>query len=238
MEPKDINFAAMPQTAVNVVTKPAEFFQSMPKTGGFLEPLVFVVIMGLVSGVLQAILSMVGLGYGHGMMGGFGTIIFMPIAFAIGSFIGAAILFVVWKLMGSQEDYETAYRCCAYLAALSPITSILGYIPYAGILINMAIFAYYTVAASVHVHQIPSQKAWLVFGILTVIFALLGLSAEYRGRQMAAHMGPWSGMDRQSADEFRRSVRDAGQNADEMRKQAEKMAREYEQQRRLQEQED
>ncbi len=236
MDPKNINFAAMPQTAVNVITKPAEFFQAMPKTGGFLEPLVFVVIMGLISGILQAILNMVGLGYGRGMMGGFGMILFMPIAFAIGSFIGAAILFVIWKLMGSQEDYETAYRCCAYLSALSPITSILGYIPYAGIVLNMAIMAYYTVAASIHVHGIPSQKAWLVFGVLAVIFALLLLSAEYQGRRMAERMGPWSGMDREAADDFRKAVREG--DADEMRKQAEKMAREIEQQRRLQEQED
>jgi uncharacterized membrane protein YdjX (TVP38/TMEM64 family) len=46
------------------------------------------------------------------MGAGFGAIIFMPIAVAIGSFIGAAILFVIWKLMGSQEDYETAYPLC------------------------------------------------------------------------------------------------------------------------------
>ena len=53
-------------------------------------------------------------------------IIFMPIAVAIGSFIGGAILFIIWKLMGSQEDYETAYRCGAYLMALAPITAIIG----------------------------------------------------------------------------------------------------------------
>ena len=81
MEPKDINFAAMPQTAINVVTKPAEFFQGMPKTGGFLEPLIFAVIMGLIAGIIQAILGFVGLGPaggygGGGMMSGFGMIIF------------------------------------------------------------------------------------------------------------------------------------------------------------------
>ena len=122
MEPKDINFAAMPQTAVNIITKPAEFFQEMPKSGGFLEPLVFAVIMGFISGIIQAILSFIGLGPGAGYGGGihgFSMIIFMPIAAAIGSFIGGAILFIIWKLMGSQEDYEAAYRCGAYLMALS-----------------------------------------------------------------------------------------------------------------------
>ena len=69
MEPKDINFAAMPQTAVNVITKPAEFFQGMPKSGGFLEPLVFAIIMGFIAGIIQAILSFIGLGPVPGMAG-------------------------------------------------------------------------------------------------------------------------------------------------------------------------
>jgi hypothetical protein len=189
MEAKDINFAAMPQTAMRVVTAPAEFFKSMPKTGGFLEPLVFAVIMGFIAGIIRAILSLFGIGYGAGygggMMSGFGMIIFMPIAAAVGSFIGGAILFVIWKLMGSQEEYETAYRCGAYLMALAPITTILSIIPYAGGIINMAIYVYFLVIASTQVHNIPSQKARLVFGIIGAILVLIGITAEYKARSMA-----------------------------------------------------
>lgn len=216
MKHNEINFAAMPQTAINVITKPADFFKSMPKTGGFLEPLIFAVIMGLISGIIQAILSFVGLGsagsYGAGMAAGFGAIIFMPIAVAIGSFIGAAILFVIWKLMGSQENYETAYRCGAYLMALAPITSLINVIPYAGAIISLAICTFYLVMASVYVHKIPAQKAWLVFGIIALIFALGGVWAEHK----ASSMGPWQ----QVGDEYR-------QSAEDLRKQAEEMARRY-----------
>jgi hypothetical protein len=216
MKHNEINFAAMPQTAINVITKPADFFKSMPKTGGFLEPLIFAVIMGLISGIIQAILSFVGLGpagsYGAGMAAGFGAIIFMPIAVAIGSFIGAAILFVIWKLMGSQENYETAYRCGAYLMALAPITTILNAIPYAGAIISLVICTFYLVMASVYVHKIPAQKAWLVFGIIALIFALGGVWAEHK----ASSMGPWQ----QVGDEYR-------QSAEDLRKQAEEMARRY-----------
>ncbi|MEN6467525.1 MAG: YIP1 family protein [Smithella sp.] len=230
MEPKDINFAAMPQTAINVVTKPAEFFQGMPKTGGFLEPLVFAVIMGFIAGIIQAILSFIGLGhaggYGGGMMAGFGAIIFVPIAIAIGSFIGAAILFVIWKLMGSQENYETAYRCGAYLTSLAPLIAVIGVIPYAGGLVNMAIYVFYLVAASIHVHNIPSQKAWLVFGIIGVIFALIGVFAEYKVRNMASSMDKW----RQTGEEFRKSARDMEKSTEEMRKQAEEMAKQLKEQ--------
>lgn len=224
MEPKDIDFAAMPQKAISVVTKPAEFFQAMPKAGGFLEPLIFAVIMGLITGIIQAILNVIGLapgaGYG-GVMGGFGSIIFMPIAAAIGSFIGAAILFAIWKLMGSEENYETAYRCGAYLMAVAPITAIIGVIPYAGGIITMAIYVYFLVTASIHVHHIPSQKAWMVFGIIGVIFAILGIVAEHKARNMASELGKWQKMGK----EFEKSAKDIEKSSDEMRKQAEEMAK-------------
>jgi hypothetical protein len=230
MEPKDIDFAAMPQKAINVVTKPAEYFQGMSKTGGFLEPLAFAVIMGLIAGIIQAILSIIGLGhaagYGSGMMAGFGSIIFMPIAAAIGSFIGAAILFVIWKAMGSEENYETAYRCSAYLMALAPITAIISVVPYAGGLVNMVIYVFYLVTASIHVHNIPSQKAWLVFGIIGVIFALAGVYSEHKARSMASSMDKW----RQVGEEYRKSAKDMSKSSEELRKQAEEMAKQFKEQ--------
>jgi len=212
MDPKSIDFSAMPQTAINVITKPAEFFQGMSKTGGFLEPLVFAVIMGFIAGIIHAVLSLFGAGYGGGMAGGLGVIIIMPIAVAIGSFIGAAIMFVIWKLVGSQEDYETAYRCGAYLMALAPITAVISVVPYAGGLVNMAIYVYFIVMASIYVHNIPSQKAWLVFGIIGVVFALLGVFGEYKARNMAS------------------SIKGMEASTEEMRRQAQEMAEQYRQQ--------
>lgn len=230
MEPKDINFAAMPQTAMNVVTKPAEFFQGMPKSGGFLEPLVFAVIMGFIAGIIQAILSIIGLGPGAGYGGGmhsFSMIIFMPIAAAIGSFIGGAILFIIWKLMGSQEDYEAAYRCGAYLMALAPITAIIGAIPYAGGLISMGIYLFYLVTASVHVHNIPSQKAWLVFGIIFAIFAIMGVYGEHKARTMRPQFEQWREMGENMRKEYQDQAKDMKKSSDEMRKQAEEMAKQF-----------
>ena len=234
MEPKDIDFAAMPLIAVNVVTKPVEFFQGMPKTGGFLEPLVFTIIMGFIAGIIRAMLSFIGLGlsagYGGGMSG-FTMIIFMPIAAAIGSFIGGAILFVIWKLMGSQEDYETAYRCGAYLMALAPITAIISVVPYAGGLINMFIYVFYLVTASIHVHNTPSQRAWLVFGIIGLIFVLFGLFAEHKVRNMGSEMGKWREMSENMRKEYQDKAKDMQKSSDEMRKQAEEAKRQVEQNR-------
>ncbi|PKN10090.1 MAG: hypothetical protein CVU72_02350 [Deltaproteobacteria bacterium HGW-Deltaproteobacteria-7] len=230
MDPKSINFAAMPQTAIEIVTKPAEFFKGMPKTGGFTEPLVFAVMMGFIAGIIQAILGFIGLGhaggYDGGMMGSFSVIIIMPIAAVIGTFIGGAIFFLIWKLIGSQENYETAFRCGAYLMALSPITSVVGVVPYAGGLITMAIYIFYMVTASIHVHHIPAQKAWLVFGLIGLIVASIGLFSEYKIRHMASSMDQW----RQRGEEYRKSARDMGKSSEEIRKQAEKMVEQIKEQ--------
>ncbi|MDI6742264.1 MAG: YIP1 family protein [Smithella sp.] len=234
MEPKEINFAAMPQTAVNVVARPAEFFQSMPKTGGFLEPLVFVIAMGVITGVVQVILNFAGLGYSgpqeNSMMARLSFIVFMPVAAAIGSFIGAAFLFVIWKIMGSSENYETAYRCGAYLMALSPITTVIGAIPYAGGILSMAIYVYYLVMASVYVHDLPAQKAWIVFGIIGAIFVFFGLFAERSMRHMDTDTERWRKMGEHMSEEYRQPVTEMEQSSEAMRKQAEEMVRQLQQQ--------
>ena len=184
---KDINFAAMPQIAVNVITKPAKFFKTMPKTGGFLEPLIFAIIMGVIAGIIRALIGIFHFTYiSERVTECLGFIILYPIFIASGSFIVAAILFVIWwKLMESQENYETSCRCIAYLAALAPIVVMISAIPYVGNIINMAICVYYLVIASKHVHNIPEQKAWLVFGIIGAILVLILIALENEARNMA-----------------------------------------------------
>ncbi|MGA7826367.1 MAG: YIP1 family protein [Geobacteraceae bacterium] len=222
MESKGINLAAIPQTAIKVVTTPAVFFREMPKFGGFVEPLVFMVIMGvisgLISGLLQAISSLLGLHLFVGTQMGVAAIVFMPIMFALGSavfgFVSAAILFVIWKLMGSEESFETAYRCVAYLAALSPITALLGIIPYLGGAIGFVVFCFYLVTASVQSHGIAPQRAWVVFGILAAIFVVFSVSAQIAARRFARNM-------EQAAESWKGA-------SDEMQKAAEEMQKKME----------
>jgi len=231
METDKIDFAAMPQTAVKVITAPAEFFKEMPKTGGFIEPLVFAAVLGLLAGVVYAVSGILGLRY---MNSGVGSsllmLIYMPIGAIIGSFIGAAILFVIWKLLGSQEDYESAYRCAAYLTALSPIVALLALIPYAGGVINMAIYLYYIVIVSVEVHNLPAQKAWLVFGIICAIFALWGLRTEYSARNMSSAAREWQKAAKESAEAFKQSAKEMEKSTGDLQKQTEEMAKQFQKQ--------
>jgi hypothetical protein len=166
MEGSKIDFAGIPQTAKNVLTSPPEFFREMPKTGGFVEPLVFMIAMGVVAGLLQSILSVLRLQVGAGMAMGLASVIVLPIMIGIFGFVGAAVLFLIWKLMGSGESYETAYRCGAYAGALTPVSVLLSLIPFVGAAVSVLLMTFFLVTASVAVHGIPSRKAWMVFGII------------------------------------------------------------------------
>lgn len=176
----------MIDTVKQVIVNPAGFYRNMPKTGGFGAPLVFAVVLGLVSGIIQAVLGLV-----HLSPLGLSAIIMMPIGVLIGGFIGAAIMFVIWKLMGSTESYETAYRCGAYSMAVHPITVVAGVIPVVGGLVGLAWMLYLLVMASVEVHKIPAKKAWLVFGIITAVLALLSFSAQAGARKMNRAMSDY-----------------------------------------------
>lgn len=184
MPKQGIDFAAMPQTAIKVITGPAAFFREMPKAGGFGEPLLFLLVMSAVTGLIQAVLLLLGLvpDVHMSVVVAVGSIVLYPLVAAVAGFVIAAVLFVLWKLMGSQGSYETAYRCMAYVGALFPITAVLGAIPYAGGVLGVALTTYFYVTASVETHKITAQKAWTVFGIIGVLLIAMNLGGELASR--------------------------------------------------------
>jgi len=225
MEGKSIDFAAIPQTAVKVLTSPPEFFRQMPKTGGFVEPLVFMIAMGVAAGLLGSILAVLRLQLGTGMAMGVGSVIIMPIMIAIFGFVGAAILFLIWKLMGSQESYETAYRCGAYIGVLTPISVLLHLIPYLGGAASVLLMTFFLVIASVAVHNIPSQKAWLVFGIIGGLLVLFSVSAEMTARRIGKEAVRFRQEAEEAAKTMQKQAEQLQKQSEQLQKQAEEASR-------------
>src|SRR4030042_530249 len=221
METKSIDLASIQKTAMRVLTSPSAFFREMPKTGGFVEPLIFMVIMGIISGLIQTVFSLVGLHIAAGMAMGVASIILFPIVISIGGFIGAAILFLIWKLLGSQESYETAYRCGAYISVLMPIITVLGIIPYLGSAVAIALYVYFLVIASVEVHKIPSQKAWLVFGIIGAILIIMNISAQITARKFSRETGKFRERMEETSKALKKQVEQMEKQTGDMQKQAE-----------------
>lgn len=170
-----------------VITNPVDFYREMTKTGGFGDPIIFVLVMAVASAILLGIFTLFGVGnIGGAMAVGVGGIILLPIMFVMFSFIGAGILFVIWKLMGSQESFEVSYRCVAYASAMYPITALAGLVPYLGSFIGIAWWMYLMIIASQEVHQIAQKTAYMVFGILGALLIVTNLSSEMAARHMAS----------------------------------------------------
>lgn len=180
------DFRSIIDSAKTIITNPAGFYREMPKSGGYIAPLIFVVVMAVIVGILITLFSLFGLGIMGGMAFGLGSVIMATVFSVISSFIGAAILYVIWKLMGSTESYEVAYRCIAYASVTYPITAILGPIPYIGAVIGILIGTYLMVIASTEVHQLKARNAWLVFGILGLLVIISNISNEMAARRMAS----------------------------------------------------
>ena len=209
MEKEGFDLKEIVETAIKVLTSPQTFFREMAKRGGYVKPLIFMIVMGVVGGLIQSIFNIIGLRVATGLAMGVASIILVPIVIAIFGFVGAAILYLIWKLMGSQEEYETAYRCAAYISALTPITCVLGIVPYIGGAVGVALAMYLTIIASIEVHRIPSQKAWLVFGIIGAILILLTITGEISSRRMVREAGKFQKQMEKTTKEMQKQVEGA-----------------------------
>jgi hypothetical protein len=209
MEKEGFDLKEIVETAIKVLTSPQTFFKGMPKEGGYVKPLIFMIVMGVVGGLIQSIFNIIGLRVATGLAMGVASIILVPIVIAIFGFVGAAILYLIWKLMGSQEEYETAYRCAAYISALTPITCVLGIVPYIGGAVGVALAMYFIIIASIEVHRIPSQKVWLVFGIIGAILILLTITGEISSRRMVREAGKFQKQMEKTTKEMQKQVEGA-----------------------------
>lgn len=188
MNEKPMDPAKIMTRMMGVVGNPVGFFRDMQKTGGYLEPLVVVLIAAVISFLIRMVYGLFGLGI-YGGYGSFATgisaIILIPIYLLLGSFIGGAVYFAIVKLMGSKENYEVAFRCVAYSSAIYPVLTALSVIPYLGSLTQALWPVSVLAVASIHVHGIKKNTAWIVFGVIGIIFAISAISTEYAARHIA-----------------------------------------------------
>jgi hypothetical protein len=182
----------------------------MPRTGGFTDPLIFVIAMSVVTSLVAMPFWLIGAGPYAAFPGIAAAFVVAPLMAVLGSFVGAAVLFVIWRLLGSSQPYETAYRCSAYINALSPIAVIAAIVPILGALAMLAWGFFLVVIASEEVHGIERQKARLVFGIVGVLFALMSIASERAADRMQDHADQMSeqleGLDQMSPEEAGKAV--------------------------------
>jgi hypothetical protein len=162
-----------------VVTRPAEFFSSIPRRGNLLAPLVFALICIEISTILGGLLRLAlrseaaggirfeGVGrYGFGSF--IADVILAPIGGAIGLFIFAAVahLFVMLFVGDANSGYESTFRVVSYVS----VTSLVNWIPIVGGLVGLY-GLYLAVVGIREMHSTTTGRGALV--VLLPIGALL-----------------------------------------------------------------
>ena len=171
-----------------VISAPASFYRQMPTSGGYTDPLIFAVVMGVAAGIVRIVVSLLEFSFAKFFMLFLAGVIMTPILTALFTFVAAAILFVIWQLMGSRQSYEVSFRCAAYALAITPVTAVLNFIPYLGVVAGLAWMAYILVCASVEVHGTEPKIAWIVFGAICAILALGSVSMQHTARSFQHRM--------------------------------------------------
>jgi hypothetical protein len=165
-------FKGLFDLVINLIVNPVVFFQAMPKTGGLLYPMSFLVMTVLLDVLLISLESFVTHGVGLNSLGMMlvGMIIASLIAVILSLFV-AGIFFAIWSFMGSKESYETSYRCLAFMHLVVPVAILFSIVPYLGLL-GIAWWLFLMVTATRVVHDLPAKPALLVFGIIAVLAGL------------------------------------------------------------------
>jgi len=141
--------AALVETTQKVLTKPSEFFASMPVVGGVGSPLLYGILVGtlglvvaaLYREVFQALVGSTFAGLGDSaelrrvvplMMGGFSVVlqvVFSPVIVILGLFIVAVIVHVFLLMLGgARQGFEATFRVICY----SEAAAVLNVIPLCG----------------------------------------------------------------------------------------------------------
>ena len=176
-------------TAIKVITDPSVFFKNMAKNGGFVEPLIFIGAMGVISGILQAIMAFFGLARGVPFSKAVASIVIAPVGMVIFGFVISFILFIIWKIMGSRESFETAFRCNAYISSITPINTVLSIIPYVGPVIGFVWMMYLLIIASIEVHSIRPGVAWIVFGLICAFLSFASINSQLAIKEQKSGTG-------------------------------------------------
>jgi hypothetical protein len=143
-----------------VITKPSDFYQNMPTTGGYASPLIFLAICLAVSGIISAI-----------VWGYLGAFLYYFIFGLIFSFIGAAILhFIAQQFFEGKGAYEGMYRVVAYAGVVNLVT----WIPVVGLIAGLY-GLYLQIVGVEKVHQVTAGQAVVTVLIALAVYIILAL---------------------------------------------------------------
>jgi hypothetical protein len=146
-----------------IVLQPVAFFTSMPRVGGYPNPLAFALICAGISGILTGLFRL----GGAGISGFIVAIVIALVGTAIGMFLISYVSnFLVNNIIGAgRGNYETTFRVVAYAS----VTSIVSWIPVIGSLAGL----YSLYLATVGIREVYQTTTGKALGVVLISAAIL-----------------------------------------------------------------
>lgn len=215
------------ETALAVVTRPAEFWPTLAQDGpGLQKPLVFAVAMGLAAGVVQAVVSILHLDGIFGISAGFAgviSVILYPLFAAIGALVGGAILLVIGNVLGARPTFHVALRVAAYASALMPLHPVASIIPFLPLAVSF--YGLYVVGLGViALFPTDARKTWMVMALLAAISLVMTTSAYFAARAARRSLDQYGEAARRFSEQMDKSG-DRSKAAEQLRKSADQTGR-------------
>jgi hypothetical protein len=149
--------------ASDVIARPTEFFAELPREGGLWRATGFVLVMGLVGGLL---------GVGLGVLPTFRSIFTTPLAAFASTVVSMFVIHVLAMLAGGCGSLDASYRLAAYLIVFMPLVIVASALPFLNVV--MAGYGVYALIVGVSaIHGLDERRAWSVFGGVGAIGLLL-----------------------------------------------------------------
>jgi len=171
------------KTWKEVMLRPSDFYTRMQTTGEYTDPLTFVAISSIISGVLTSLvrdlmltsgilpgmLALIDMHYSRPDLSIFWIVMLAPISWIVGVFILALIFNLLYKVLGGTGNYNGTVRFLSYASA----TGVLTWIPFIGLIIGIYQLYLYIVGGMI-VHNVSMKKST----IIVLLFALPALFFE------------------------------------------------------------
>ncbi len=241
-ESKAFDFQKFIEDSKNTLLAPKDYFASMAKEGGLVEPLIKALIYGAISGLIAMLWSIIGIGAVGGLFGaaagtGLGIMAFVwaIIGALIGLFLGGVLILIVSAICGGSTDFEANVRVAASLMVLSPISSLLSFL--SGIHYSLGAIASLAVSlygiyllyhAVINALDGKPDTAKVVTIVLAVIPVLMMVSTLMCARAVTTTSEKWLKQSERMMKEVEKDNSEAMKRLDSLRKQMEDAAKKSE----------
>lgn len=202
MSNESINFNKILKDSRETLLNPKGYFESMPLTGGFAEPVIKAAIYGTVAGLFALLWSVLGLSaMGAGGMWGGAVGITALIGSVIGAivavFIGGAVMLVISAICGGNTDYEANVRVAASLMVVYPINAFLAFfygisLTLGGVVaLAVSLYSLYLLYHAV-IQALKGKESTMK--IVAIVLLLLALVGFFGGRKASKSVRDFSDM--------------------------------------------